>query len=99
MAILQIRVDDELKNQANAIYNELGMDISTAVRMFLKRSVVVGGIPFDTRVNSQASTVSRSVDDMPNFSMVLEDSPEMQEEINDEIKRAREERRKRLQGN
>jgi len=99
MAILQIRVDDELKNQANAIYNELGMDISTAVRMFLKRSVVVGGIPFDTRVNSQAPTVSSSVDDMPNFSMVLEDSPEMQEEINDEIKRAREERRKRLQGN
>ena len=99
MAILQIRVDDELKNQANAIYNELGMDISTAVRMFLKRSVVVGGIPFDTRVNSQASTVSRVVDDMPNSSMLLEDSPEMQEEINDEIKRAREERRKRLQGN
>ena len=40
MALLQIRVDEELKNQANAIYNELGIDLSTAVRMFLKKSVI-----------------------------------------------------------
>ncbi|MBO7078577.1 MAG: type II toxin-antitoxin system RelB/DinJ family antitoxin, partial [Bacilli bacterium] len=39
MTVLQVRVDEELKNQAGAIYNELGMDLSTAIRMFLKRSV------------------------------------------------------------
>ena len=41
MAVLQIRIEEELKNQAGAIYNELGMDLSTAVRMFLKKSISV----------------------------------------------------------
>ena len=41
MGLLQIRVDEELKKQASAIYNELGIDISTAVRMFLKRTVQI----------------------------------------------------------
>ena len=36
MAILQVRIDDELKNQASVVYGELGIDLSTAVRMFLK---------------------------------------------------------------
>ena len=35
--LVQVRVDDELKNQATAVYDALGIDLSTAVRMFLKR--------------------------------------------------------------
>ncbi|MDD7224360.1 MAG: type II toxin-antitoxin system RelB/DinJ family antitoxin, partial [Lachnospiraceae bacterium] len=36
--LVQVRIDDELKNQATAVYDALGIDLSTAVRMFLKRS-------------------------------------------------------------
>ena len=43
---VQVRIDDELKNQATAVYDALGIDLSTAVRMFLKRSVMVNGVPF-----------------------------------------------------
>ena len=44
--LVQVRIDDELKNQATAVYDALGIDLSTAVRMFLKRSVMVNGVPF-----------------------------------------------------
>ena len=45
-SIIQFRVDDNLKNEAAAIYEKLGIDLSTAIRMFLKRSVMQNGIPF-----------------------------------------------------
>ena len=95
MAILQIRVDEELKNQANAIYNELGMDISTAVRMFLKRSVLIGGIPFDMKVDDQILKTIRAIDDMRTISEQNGNSSMTLEDINDEIKKAREDRKKR----
>lgn len=45
-SIVQFRIDDDLKNQATELYDRLGIDLSTAMRMFLKRSVTVNGIPF-----------------------------------------------------
>ncbi len=45
-SIVQFRIDDNLKAEATAIYERLGIDLSTAMRMFLKRSVAIGGIPF-----------------------------------------------------
>lgn len=58
--LLQIRIDEDLKNQAIAVYESLGMDISTAVRLFLKKSVAVNGIPFELR-NEQRKTQFRNV--------------------------------------
>ena len=46
MAVVQFRVDDTLKTQAASIYESLGIDLSAALRMFMKRSVMVNGIPF-----------------------------------------------------
>ena len=46
MAIVQFRVDDELKKQATEVFENLGIDLSTAMRMFLKKSVMCNGIPF-----------------------------------------------------
>ena len=45
-SLIQIRLDDELKAEATALYDALGIDLNTAVRMFIKRSVMVNGIPF-----------------------------------------------------
>lgn len=44
--LVQVRIDEDLKNQATIVYDALGIDLSTAVRMFLKRSVMVNGVPF-----------------------------------------------------
>ncbi|MBQ7502461.1 type II toxin-antitoxin system RelB/DinJ family antitoxin [bacterium] len=48
-SMLQVRIDDDLKTQAAMVYEQLGIDLSTAVRMFLKKSVAVNGIPFELR--------------------------------------------------
>ena len=45
-SLLQVRVDNSLKDKATQVFENLGIDISTAVRMFLKRSVMDNGIPF-----------------------------------------------------
>ena len=46
MSLLQISVDNSLKNEAARVFENLGIDTSTAVRMFLKRAVIENGIPF-----------------------------------------------------
>ena len=90
MAVLQVRVDDELKNQAAAIYNELGIDLSTAVRMFFKKSVLVGGIPFDTKINESTLKAILAIDRMRTISEENGNSEMNLDEINEEIKKARE---------
>ena len=45
-ALIQIRVDRPLKDEVSHIFSSLGIDISTAVRMFLVRCRRVKGIPF-----------------------------------------------------
>ena len=48
--LLQLRVDDNLKREATEIYSQLGLDLHTAIRMFLTRSVQVRGIPFSMQL-------------------------------------------------
>ncbi len=93
MTVLQVRVDEELKNQAGAIYNELGMDLSTAIRMFLKRSVLVGGIPFDTKIDESTLKAILAVDKMRTISEENGNSEMTLDEINEEIRLARLERK------
>ena len=94
MAVLQVRIDDELKNQATAIYSELGMDLSTAVRMFFKKSVLVGGIPFDTKINESTLKAILAIDRMRTISEDNGNSEMTLDEINEEIKKARDERKR-----
>lgn len=43
---VQFRVEADLKTRAEALFGELGMDMPTAFRMFLKKSVDTKSIPF-----------------------------------------------------
>lgn len=43
---IQVRVDDGVKESADALFASLGLDTSTAIRMFLAAAMEVGGIPF-----------------------------------------------------
>jgi len=47
MTTLSIRIDDNVKQQASELYKELGLDLSTAVNIFLRQSIMRGGLPFD----------------------------------------------------
>ena len=60
--LVQIRIDEKLKDDAAAVYEDLGLDLSTAVRIFFKRSVAENGIPFSMRLgNSDRDTVKARI--------------------------------------
>jgi DNA-damage-inducible protein J len=53
MAQVNIRIDDDLKARADNIFEELGLNMSTAFTMFVRQTIRQGGIPFEitTRVD------------------------------------------------
>ena len=53
MAQVNIRIDDDLKVRADTIFDELGLNMTTAFTMFLRQTIRQGGIPFEitTRVD------------------------------------------------
>ena len=46
MSRLNIRIDDELKDEANELFSDIGIDMSTAIKIFLKQSVREQRVPF-----------------------------------------------------
>lgn len=46
---LQIRIDEELKKEVDELFEDLGLDTSTAVRMFFKAALDRNGLPFDVK--------------------------------------------------
>lgn len=54
---INVRVDTELKQSAETLFSDLGLNMSTAITMFLKSAVSNEGIPFDVkRVKPNAET-------------------------------------------
>ena len=52
MAFITIKLDDSLKNDAALILDEIGLDIPTAVRMYLKAIVRENGLPIRTKLGA-----------------------------------------------
>lgn len=48
---ISIRMDSELKSQAEALFLELGMNLSTAFNVFVRQSLRDGGIPFEIKMD------------------------------------------------
>lgn len=48
---ISIRMDAELKAQADALFTELGMNITTAFNIFVRQSLREGGLPFNVTLN------------------------------------------------
>ncbi|MDR0554822.1 MAG: type II toxin-antitoxin system RelB/DinJ family antitoxin [Treponema sp.] len=59
---LQIRIDDETKTAADALFASLGLDLSTAVRMFLMASLRANGLPFPVRKTLNPETLEAMED-------------------------------------
>lgn len=48
---MNIRMDTEVKRQAEALFGEIGMNMTTAINIFLKQSIRENGIPFEIKIN------------------------------------------------
>lgn len=58
---LNIRTDKEIKNQAEEIFNELGLNMTTAINMFLRTVVREYGIPFELKLDVPQETAPEAV--------------------------------------
>ena len=50
MPTIQFRTDETTKVQSNAIFQQLGITMSDAINMFLRQSILQGGIPFALKI-------------------------------------------------
>ena len=66
MATIQIRVDDDLKTAADSLFNDLGLDTSTAVRMFLTTAIAKDGLPFAVKRQKPNVDLMEAIDDTRN---------------------------------
>lgn len=64
----QIRIDENLKTDANALFEQLGLDMSTAVNIFLSQAVLHHGIPFKVEMPSYRQEVLDAMDEAKRIS-------------------------------
>jgi addiction module antitoxin, RelB/DinJ family len=55
-ANLHIRIDPDIKENAEMLYKNFGISVSDAVNIFLRQSLMVGGLPFDMKLSYNAET-------------------------------------------
>ncbi len=60
---ITMRIDDELKAKAEALFSELGLSMTTAFNIFLKQAVREQQIPFMVSKNVPNSTTLAAMDD------------------------------------
>ena len=90
--LLQLRIDDTLRKEASDVYSRLGLDLPTAIRMFLTRSVQVRGIPFSMTLPEENYKATVAVTAMKRMSSDAENAGVADmtlDEINAEIEAVR----------
>ena len=96
-ALIQFRADKALKQEVSEIYESLGMDLSTAFRMFMVRSKAARGLPFPAVMPDDMITHTEALSAFEQLRKQAADVPEMTlDEINAEISAARAERKARV---
>lgn len=73
---INIRLDEDLKKEFNLLCDDLGMNVTTAINIFIKRAVKDWGIPFEVKGQKPSKE---------NFLKALANAPECEDEENDEI--------------
>ena len=53
--VISVRVQEETKKEAERLFDEMGLSMSTAVNLFLKQVVLTGKIPFELSAEERRS--------------------------------------------
>ena len=62
MKTLQVRLPNDLREEANHVLEEIGMDMSTAIRIYLKKIVQSRRIPFSLEASGSVTMAEMEVD-------------------------------------
>ena len=58
---LNIRTDKDIKDQAEVIFSELGLNMTTAINMFLRTIIRENGIPFNLKLEIPNNTTIAAI--------------------------------------
>lgn len=93
---INIRIDSEVKAEAQALFSQLGMDLSTAVNIFIRQAIDFGGIPFtiqQRRYNAETEAAMQETRDIisgkipaKRYSSAKELFDELDKELEEELK-------------
>ncbi|MBQ8400963.1 MAG: type II toxin-antitoxin system RelB/DinJ family antitoxin [Clostridia bacterium] len=60
---LNIRTDKEVKLQAEKIFEELGMNMTTAINVFLRQTIRENGIPFSLKLDTPNAVTAAAIEE------------------------------------
>ena len=60
---LNIRTDKNIKDQAEEIFNQLGLNMTTAINMFLRTAVRENGIPFELKLDTPNKDTKAAIEE------------------------------------
>lgn len=80
---MSIRLDSEVKEQAQQVFNNLGMDMTTAINIFLRQAIQYQGLPFDVRLDESRKLleVLTDLDQNRNMSQSFESISDLMEDL------------------
>ena len=80
---MSIRLDSEVKEQAQQVFSNLGMDMTTAINIFLRQAIQYQGLPFDVRLdeNRKLLEVLTDLDQNRNMSQSFESISDLMEDL------------------
>ncbi|HHG7568577.1 TPA: type II toxin-antitoxin system RelB/DinJ family antitoxin [Streptococcus pneumoniae] len=80
---ISIRLDSEVKEQAQQVFSNLGMDMTTAINIFLRQAIQYQGLPFDVRLdeNRKLLQVLTDLDQNCNMSQSFESVSDLMEDL------------------
>ena len=85
-ALIQVRVDEEIKRKADILFTDLGLDTPTAIRIFLSQSIRREGMPFEVaKPQPNAETLAAMLGSMERYPRSYDSFHEIMEEIDAEI--------------
>ncbi|MDR2674342.1 MAG: type II toxin-antitoxin system RelB/DinJ family antitoxin [Opitutaceae bacterium] len=70
-----IRIDEKVKTEAAAVFASLGLTLSDAVNVFLRKAVAEQGFPFEVKRNATESTEERRARKFKEFLAFAKENP------------------------
>lgn len=60
---MTVRTDKEIKQQAQSIFSDLGIDMSTAINVFLRQAIKHKGFPFEVTLETPNAITKKALAD------------------------------------
>ncbi|OCQ82002.1 addiction module antitoxin RelB [Streptococcus pneumoniae] len=80
---ISIRLDSEVKEQAQQVFSNLGMDMTTAINIFLRQAIQYQGLPFDVSLDENRKLLQAltDLDQNRNMSQSFESVSDLMEDL------------------